>query len=623
MNSEDYYGKPKKEQKSTNRGEEKRRENYEERYEESCCKQMVVIFTSLLGLISLLALIALNIANLAEIYRTKTDSNELLNVGTSIKDIVTNIREEIVSDIKPQTNLINQATSYKIPTLISAHTKLLQNDIMKFCSPRADTEGRDCPVNYSPFHSGLFQIYDPGLETNCILQDQFPSVTQNLSFQSFASFIPSATNPRGCTRIPTFSLSKNIYSYSHSMIDVGCSDWTKSSQFWTIGRIVAGQNQKPVFLNLVNWYFADSFNRKSCSTAAGNYGAWLGCSIINSTEREDYASTGIEPITIAYQDVYGRRREWHYQESDITFDYKYDALYFSVGSGVVIGNNVYLLAYGALRRPLGNNAYCYSPECLIFNQSTCNQAQRPYVFDQKQVVNAIVKFNTDYNVKPTITVRTIPPVQYDIGAEGRLIHFEESGKTYIYKRSTSWHSLLFFGEINIKGDLSITWFNFKTFSRPGTGQCTAANRCPKVCVTGVYTDYYPLNTHGDLGVSVILRSQTERLNPTVRIATMNRGLLMYQITNSAQKAAYTTTTCFKFNYKVWCVSIVEMEPGTVGLIQPVSIMYEVHFECRPAAFFHPEIEEGSGDYVEGMIASREWIPDNVGLKKWRIDGSTP
>lgn len=556
----------------------------------SVCNQILISLSAVLGLISLLVIIALNVANLTEIYRTKTDSGKLTSLSDTITRDLDVIKTEIIGDIKPKTNLINNMASYKIPAMITAHTKVLQSDILRFCAPRYETTGKNCPVVYNPIHSGLFSLYDLDFPDECTNMVTTLRSTNNITFVQFASFIPSSTNVAGCSRIPSFSLSNTIYAYTHNMMERDCSDSGKSTQFWSLGKIGTNSKAQPIFTNIMNWYLADGINRKSCSTVAGIDGAWMGCTIVNQTEREDYNTPGIQSIYLGYMDVFGRKRQWYYTENQIEFDYPYDALYFSVGSGIIIENQVYFLAYGALRNPINEPAYCHSPGCNNPSQEACNRAQRVWIFGSRQVVSALVTFEDRIVAKPTLHVRTIMPSQYPLGAEGRLYYFKPSNQIYIYLRSTNWHALLLFGKLSLGPPITIEWMDFEVFSRPGSSPCGAISRCPVNCMTGVYTDYFPLRLNGSLGVSVILRSQTNRVNPTIRLATLDTIVKDQTVTSLSQEAGYTTTTCFMFSGKTWCLSIIEMYPASVGIAQPISLLYQVNARCTRII----DDDEGSG-----------------------------
>lgn len=581
--------------------EEHKEKSLERKYEESCCKQVVVILSSILGVVSLGALIALNVANLAEIYKSKTDSDSLVDIGNQIKSNVIDIKDEINNDLKPKTNLINTMTSFKIPTMITAHSKLLQTDIVRFCSPRYDNPSGNCPITHDPFHSGLFQNYDPSSEEDCVIHDKNVNLNFTGRMLPFASFIPSPTTTQECQRHPSFALSSHLYSYTHSLLKSRCVENSGAYQFWTIGKIVHGQNQDPVFETVSSWLITKYPNRRSCTTAVGQFASWLACTVSQNYRNADLAGSEKKPLTVSYMDVYGRRRDWFYQPNEYVLPNGASAIFFSIGSGVIYNGKVYFLAYGTLSNPVPSNAYCWSPECPAenLNQTVCNDAQKLQAYNGRQMVNFIVNFNDDHRDKPQLTVRIIPPSMYDIGSEGRLLYFERSNTFYIYKKSSSWHALVFFGVIDLLTDLTIRWFPITTFSRPGYPPCQAGTRCPKVCGTGMYTDYFPLLPNGHLGVGIILRDSTFYINPTITIATDSRTLDNFSIMSTTTQSGYTTTTCFKFNNKTWCLGIAEINPGTLGNVQPIAFLFNLGFRCaaNPSTAFELGSGETQGEFI--------------------------
>lgn len=575
---------------------------------ENCCKQTFVVLSALLGVLSLALIIALNAANLVELYRNKGGSEKVSTATAIILEGVDQIKNDVRDDIKPKVELINSATSFKLPALIGSHSKLLQNDIIKYCSPRFDNEGKDCPVKYSPTHSSLFRLYDPWERHECIQADGSFVAIQNITFFPFISFIPSPTSVDGCNTMPSFSLGSHIYSYTHTAKIRDCYDFTDSSQYWTIGSIKSDQHRRPFFENIITWPLFDSYNRKSCSTVASTTGAWLACTIVSQNEELDLNTTGIQPLNILYLDAFGVRKQWTFQESEIIFDRSYDTFYFSVGPGIIKDGKVIFLAYGALRSRWDVNAYCYSPGCSMspMPTNTCNSAQSPPFYKFKQVVNAIVEFDDDYNTPPRLNVRTIPPNNYDLGAEGRLYYFPHSNKVLIYKKSSSWHSFLFFGELHLTSDLSIQWYDFNSTSRPGNNGCSADNHCPRVCVTGTYNDYFPLARNGHLGMTVALRDNVNAVKPTIRLLTLHQVLLNHYLTTRTQAATYTTTTCFLFDDNTWCLMISELRPGTVGRSQPISMLVPPLFTCnRPQGASHSDL--GSGDMDNEELLNNEYL----------------
>nr|AYM47523.1 glycoprotein 2 [Bat paramyxovirus] len=337
--------------------------------------------------------------------------------------------------------------------------------------------------------------------------------------------------------------------------------------------------------------FNAEINRKSCSTAVSGKGAWLLCSIVTMPEAQDYRTPGIMDIFLGYQDAYGRKKSWVYTQSQLNIDYVYAALYPSVGSGVSIGSTVYFLVYGGLETPINGNAYCPRQMCndQTKNQQVCNKAQQPNWLGGKQMLNAILSFEDQIESQPNITIRTIPVSSQIFGSEGRLYSTPYSQKNYIYVRSTSWYPLMQFGEINLSTDLSIKWANYTSLSRPGAGVCKSTNRCPAECVTGVYTDLFPLSIQDGLAMTVELVGDTQRRGPTMKLVTVNNKVEQYILTTTTQSAAYTTTTCFIFNFQPWCISIVEMSPATIGSMMPTAFLYPIWSSCKGNPFDLPYI----------------------------------
>nr|UED37244.1 receptor binding protein [Paramyxoviridae sp.] len=546
----------------------------------SSCTKILITISSITGLVSVLVLIALNITNLSVMISGIKGYNKQDDVIIDIKREISQVSTSISQNVNPRLNIITSATSYTLPTLISSQVRNIRNDIYQYCTPKFDTPTGSCPVSPNPRHEGSFMLYDPDSALKCnSTYSMFKSIT-TFSFIPFASFIPSPTLPSGCVRIPTFSLSDSIYSYSHNILHTSCADSSQSSQYWSIGKIVPGQNNTPVFQEIVNWYLNDGKNRKSCVTVASENGAWLACNIVTLTEREDYQTPGIMDVFIGYMDVFGKKYSWFFNSNSFPTDTPYNALYFSVGSGIIKDGRVYMLMYGGLTNPKEGNAYCQSPGCANPNQQTCNSAQKPTYFYGKQILNGILSFDDSVDQIPDLTYRTINPQYLTIGAEGRLYYYPHMNKTFIYLRSSTWHSLLQYGEIDLSDPITINWYPYETFTRPSSDPCSSANRCPQTCIGGVYTDFFLLSPQKNLGISVMLTGGKIRRGPQIRIADVERVYFYKDIINQNQEAWYTTTTCFLYYGVPWCISIVEMKPGSIGYMEPVSLLYPLWGSCK-------------------------------------------
>uniref|UniRef100_A0AAU7T2I2 Receptor binding protein n=1 Tax=Gainesville rodent jeilong virus 1 TaxID=3163281 RepID=A0AAU7T2I2_9MONO len=578
----------------------------EQEGDQSTCQCILGSVSMIVGLLSLFTIIALNVTNIISLTRSGGIMQDIRDSQRSIDGSVKDVYGAVVEEIKPKTDIINSMVGYTIPSQLTAIQNLIRNDVLRVCSPTFIFNNTLCPVAEDPAHSKFFKDLDVKAISSCTGQNRGVQVASDVEYRDYPSFIPGPTKPGGCVRIPSFSLSSTIFAYAHNIISRGCQDHSQSDQYFSIGRIADHGTEIPILETLTEWYINDGLNRKSCSVAAGETAAWMGCTIVVETERDDYKNPGIGKISLTYLDVYGRKKEWIYNQNEIAFDVEYAAMYFSVGSGVVIGDTVYFLVYGGLMTAMNVNAMCYAPGCSNPNQETCNNAQKPSYFYGRQIVNGVLSFKKDYSGKPSIKVTTISPSLIWMGAEGRLIYMPTNEKTYIYIRSQTWHALPQVGLIYFEDPIRIDWVEYTGISRPGSAPCGASSRCPTSCTTGVYTDIFPMGNNYDYGVTVYLATQNTRSNP--QLAFVNTTSKIYQkvVTNTAQVAGYTTTTCFSFKMRVWCVSIVEMSPATVGSYEPIPFLYHLNLAC---------MDYNTG--VQGEITTRDfnYIVGDVGTPK--------
>lgn len=541
-------------------------------------KGMVVI-TGIVGLISLIILIALNITNLSVNLNDKYGSSKEEKLLAELNEKGDIIIDDLTSNIKPRLSLITSATSYNLPTLINSAVRTIQKDLYQYCTPSYETDNGKCPVIENPRHDIYFKLYNDVEMSFCNI-----TITKNIPISDFkpipfASFIPTPTSWEGCVRFPTYSISSTIYSYSHNIIHYTCRNDARSSQYWSIGKIISGQNFTPVFKEIINWYLNDGVNRKYCSTVAVKSGAWLLCLIMDIPETADFDNNVPQDLFLGYMDVFGKRRAWTIKYNSINTDHPYNAIYTSVGSGVKIGDKIYFLIYGALAEPISEGAYCTALQCGNPNQDICNHAQRPGYYSGKQVLNALVIFDDNIDVNPILTIKTINPSQVPLGAEGRLYRDEMRNKTYIYVRSSTWHALLLFGELNLDDPITITFYKYTTVSRPSADPCSSANRCPAICVGGVYNDFFLLSSGQRIGVTLMLTGGKLRRGPQIRIADENNIYARAMIISQVQEAGYSTTSCFIYKDIPWCTSIFEIIPGAIGKVEIVSMMYPLPRDC--------------------------------------------
>nr|QXU63468.1 G protein [Jeilongvirus sp.] len=533
----------------------------------------------IVGLLSLFTIIALNVTNIIYLTESGGTMQSIKNNQDSLSGSVREASGLLIEDIKPKTDLINSMVSYNIPTQLSMIHSMIKNEVLKQCTPSFMFNNTVCPIVENPAHSHYFEEVNLEGFSGCKTSTSKVIINSNATFVEYPSFIPGSTKPGSCIRFPSFSLSTSIFAYAHTIMGHGCSELDIGDHYFSIGRIADHGHDQPVFETLTEWFVNDKINRRTCTVAAGKVGAWMACIIMTETFYEDMMSPEHGKVTISYLDIYGRKREWMYSKSEIRVDYPMTSMYFSIGSGAVVGDTVYFLVWGAMTFPIEQNAYCNAPGCSSWTQQMCNTAQRPPFLGNRQILNALLYFKTNTDGKPILSLRAFTPGNVPLGSEGRLIYFETTQKLYIYLRSTSWHALPLTGLINMGPPISITWFEQRAVSRPGNAPCGASNRCPRTCMTGVYTDLFPLGTSYEYSVTAYLDSETRRINPVLAFIDQNSIIYRRTVTNATQKAEYTTTTCFTFKLRIWCLSIVEMAPSTITSYEPVPFLYQLDVTC--------------------------------------------
>nr|WPV62539.1 MAG: attachment glycoprotein [Longquan rodent jeilongvirus 1] len=558
----------------------------------------------IVGLLSLFTIIALNVTNIIYMTESGGTMQSIKSTQDSIGGSVKEMYGTMVEDIKPKTDLINTMVSYNIPSQLTLIHQLIRNDVLKQCTPSFLFNNTICPVAENPTHTRYFEEVNLDSISECGAAGGKITVRNPIEFIEYPSFAPTSTKPDSCVRLPSFSLSSTIFAYTHTIMGHGCSELDIGDHYLSIGRIADTGTDIPHLETISSWFIDDKINRRSCTVAAGNMEAWMGCVIMTETFYDDLNSIDTGKITISYLDVFGRKKEWIYTRSEILYDYTYTAVYFSIGSGMVVGDTVYFLIWGSLMAPIENTAYCVAPGCTAYDQRMCNEAQRPPEYGGRQMVNGLLRFKTDGTGKPVINVRTLPPSQIPFGSEGRLMYSDITKIPYIYIRSTSWHSLPLTGMLSLGGSLGISWTKQEAVSRPGDYPCGASNRCPKNCVTGVYTDLFPLGSRFEYSVTAYLNAELYRVNPNIAVINTTDKIYQRVVTSTSQRAGYTTTTCFVFKLRIWCLSIIEMSPGTITSYEPIPFLYHLDLGCtEPGLNKTTPFSGDNGSYKLGRINS--------------------
>ncbi|WJL29530.1 cell attachment protein [Plecomyxo virus] len=535
--------------------------------------------TSTISLVSIIVLLILNLTNLIKTYQDQGKPDMCKEYFQQVGTTVSSVAQDLESDIKPKVNLVASTASYLIPSMITTSETNIINEIVRTCSVDANQTSQECPQGLQLYHSPSFALINTDLVDACLDDGGSISLDNGTKFLNYPSFIPSATTPEGCIRIPSFSLTNTIFSYTHNVVYSGCADAGTSYQTWILGHIGTSYDNRPEPRATQTWDMGSIYNRKSCSTAAGLNYAWLVCAIITENERDDYKSEGIQQLSISYQSLQGTKKEWIYKEDDIEIDLKYAAIYPSVGSGVVVDGKVYFLLYGGLIENYPGNSLCQPKGCSSYTQQLCNEVDKPNWFYKRQIVNAILTFTDNADHKPLLKITTIPPSQNWIGAEGRLLYNKLTNDFIIYTRSNGWHTYLQIGILKIGPPITINWTPYTSIRRPGQKQCNATNICPDWCYSGVYADAFPLSSNLNLVISAVHDHILLRANPMIVSANPSFLTGIKHIYQGNHAAAYTSTTCFTFYDDIWCISIVEVPQSQSSDFVPIPFMYKLKVNC--------------------------------------------
>nr|QCX41483.1 hemagglutinin-neuraminidase [avian paramyxovirus 1] len=439
-------------------------------------------------------------------------------------------------------------------------------------------------------------VHDPdyigGIGSELIVDDTsdvtsfYPS-----AYQEHLNFIPAPTTGSGCTRIPSFDMSTTHYCYTHNVILSGCRDHSHSHQYLALGVLRVSATGKVFFSTLRSINLDDTQNRKSCSVSATPLGCDMLCSKVTETEEEDYKS--VTPTLMVHGRL-GFDGQYHEKDLDTTVLFKdWVANYPGVGGGSFIEGRVWFPVYGGLK-PNSPSDTAQEGKYAIYKRynNTCPDEQdyqirmakssyKPGRFGGKRVQQAIlsIKVSTSLGEDPVLT---IPPNTVTLmGAEGRVLTVGASH--FLYQRGSSYFSpaLLYPMTVRNKTATLHSPYTFNAFTRPGSVPCQSSARCPNSCVTGVYTDPYPLvfnKNHTLRGVfGTMLDDVQARLNPVSAVFDNISRSRVTRVSSSSTKAAYTTSTCFKVvkTNKAYCLSIAEISNTLFGEFRIVPLLVEI------------------------------------------------
>nr|WMY05073.1 hemagglutinin-neuraminidase protein [avian paramyxovirus 1] len=416
------------------------------------------------------------------------------------------------------------------------------------------------------------------------------------AYQEHLNFIPAPTTGSGCTRIPSFDISATHYCYTHNVILSGCRDHSHSHQYLALGVLRTSATGRVFFSTLRSINLDDTQNRKSCSVSATPLGCDILCSKVTETEEEDYKS--VTPTSMVHGRL-GFDGQYHEKDLDTTVLFKdWVANYPGVGGGSFINDRIWFPVYGGLK-PNSPSDTAQEGKYVIYKRynNTCPDGQdyqirmakssyKPGRFGGKRVQQAIlsIKVSTSLGEDPVLT---IPPNTITLmGAEGRVLTVGTSH--FLYQRGSSYFSpaLLYPMIVYNKTAILHSPYTFNAFTRPGSVPCQASARCPNSCITGVYTDPYPLVFHRNhtlRGVfGTMLDDEQARLNPVSAVFDSTSRSRVTRVSSSSTRAAYTTSTCFKVvkTNKTYCLSIAEISNTLFGEFRIVPLLVEILKDVR-------------------------------------------
>nr|QVE48159.1 hemagglutinin-neuraminidase protein [avian paramyxovirus 1] len=535
----------------------------------------------------LLIIMTLAISAAALVYSMRASTpRDIVGIST----VISKTEDKIMSLLSSNQDVVDRIykqVALESPLALLNTESIIMNAITSLSyqiNGAANNSGCGAPVHDPDYIGGI------GKE---LIVDDISDVTSFYpsAYQEHLNFIPAPTTGSGCTRIPSFDMSATHYCYTHNVILSGCKDHSHSHQYLALGVLRTSATGRVYFSTLRSINLDDTQNRKSCSVSATPLGCDILCSKVTETEEEDYKSA--TPTSMVHGRL-GFDGQYHEKDLDSTVLFKdWVANYPGVGSGSFIDDRVWFPVYGGLK-PNSPSDTAQEGKYVIYKRynNTCPDKQdyqvrmakssyKPGRFGRKRIQQAIlsIKVSTSLGEDPVLTVP--PNTIMLMGAEGRVLTVGTSH--FLYQRGSSYFSpaLLYPMTVYNKTATLRSPYIFNAFTRPGSIPCQASARCPNSCITGVYTDPYPLIFHRNhtlRGVfGTMLDDEQARLNPVSAVFDNVSRSRVTRVSSSSTKAAYTTSTCFKVvkTNKAYCLSIVEVSNTLFGEFRIVPLLVEI------------------------------------------------
>nr|CDN40064.1 hemagglutinin-neuraminidase [avian paramyxovirus 1] len=543
----------------------------------------LVFRIAVLSLIIMILVISVSILVYSAGASTPSDLASISTAISKTEDRVTSL----LSSNQDVIDRVYKQVALESPLALLSTESIIMNAITSLSyqiNGAANTSGCGAPVHDPDYIGGV------GKE---LIVDDISDVTSFYpsAYQEHLNFIPAPTTGSGCTRIPSFDMCTTHYCYTHNVILSGCRDHSHSHQYLALGVLRTSATGRVFFSTLRSINLDDTQNRKSCSVSATPLGCDMLCSKVTETEEEDYRS--VAPTSMVHGRL-GFDGQYHEKDLDVTVLFKdWVANYPGVGGGSLIDDRVWFPVYGGLK-PNSPSDAAQEGRYVIYKRynNTCPDEQdyqvrmakssyKPGRFGGKRVQQAIlsIKVSTSLGEDPELTV---PPNTVTLmGAEGRVLTVGTSH--FLYQRGSSYFSpaLLYPMTVHNKTATLHNPYTFNAFTRPGSVPCQASARCPNSCITGVYTDPYPIVFHRNHTVrgvfGTMLDNEQARLNPVSAVFDYTSRSRITRVSSSSTKAAYTTSTCFKVvkTNKVYCLSIAEISNTLFGEFRIVPLLVEI------------------------------------------------
>nr|ADJ00269.1 hemagglutinin-neuraminidase [Avian orthoavulavirus 9] len=497
-------------------------------------------------------------------------------------------------------------------TLMSAITSLSYQ-----INNAANNSGCGAPVHDKDFINGVAKELFVGPQYNA--SNYRPS-----KFLEHLNFIPAPTTGNGCTRIPSFDLAATHWCYTHNVILGGCNDHAHSYQHISLGILKVSATGNVFLSTLRSINLDDDENRKSCSISATPLGCDLLCAKVTETEEEDYNSDAATKLVHGRLGFDGAYHEQALPVESLFSDWV--ANYPTVGGGSYFDNRVWFGVYGGIKPGsqtdlLQSGKYAiyhrYNNTCPDDNSTQIERARssyRPQRFGQRLVQQAILSIRVESSLGGDPKLSVLDNTVVLMGAEARIMTFGHVA--LMYQRGSSYFpsALLYPLSLTNGSATASKPYIFEQYTRPGSPPCQATARCPNSCVTGVYTDAYPLfwsDDHKVTGVyGMMLDDNTLRLNPVAAVFNRYDRSGVTRVSSSSTKAAYTTNTCFKVvkTKRVYCLSIAEIGNTLFGEFRITPLLSEIILD--PSL----ETSDKSHNRVKSAPEDGRWIdPASIAL----------